>query len=74
MRAFGMLAKMKFLRGGALDLFWYTAESRNSIAHHKETIESLLSTLIVDNLSAAVAIASIPEEIRGYGHVKDPPI
>jgi indolepyruvate ferredoxin oxidoreductase len=74
MRAFGMLAKLKFLRGGAFDIFGYTAErkeERSSIARYKETVASLLTKLSVDNLSAAVAIASIPEEIRGYGHVKE---
>ena len=38
---------------------------------YRETIAVLLAQLNKDNLSAAVAIASIPEEIRGYGHVKD---
>ncbi len=74
MRAFGLLAKMKFLRGSALDIFGYTAErkeERGLIVHYKETIASLLSQLTADNLAAAVAIASLPEEIRGYGHVKE---
>jgi len=31
----------------------------------------LLPQLTADNLAAAVAIASVPEEIRGYGHVKE---
>ena len=74
MRAFGLLAKLKFLRGGALDVFGYTAErkeERGLIVHYKEIVASLLPQLTADNLAAAVAIASIPEEIRGYGHVKE---
>ncbi|SFA87250.1 indolepyruvate ferredoxin oxidoreductase [Collimonas sp. OK607] len=74
MRAFGLLAKLKFLRGSALDIFGYTAErkeERGLIVHYKETIASLLSQLTADNLAAAVAIASLPEEIRGYGHIKE---
>jgi indolepyruvate ferredoxin oxidoreductase len=74
MRAFGVLAKLKFLRGSALDIFGYTAErkeERGLIVHYKEIIASLLPQLTADNLAAAVAIASIPEEIRGYGHVKE---
>ncbi|HEU4372810.1 MAG TPA: DUF6537 domain-containing protein, partial [Telluria sp.] len=35
------------------------------------TIGSLLGKLNADNLAQAVAIASIPEDIRGYGHVKE---
>ena len=31
---------------------------------------SLLTTLNAGNLAAAVEIAAIPEDIRGYGHVK----
>ncbi|MGS0742259.1 indolepyruvate ferredoxin oxidoreductase family protein [Glaciimonas sp. GG7] len=74
MRAFGLLAKCKFLRGGKFDLFGYTAERKEEralITHYRQTIESLLPRLTSENLASAVAIASIPEEIRGYGHVKD---
>jgi indolepyruvate ferredoxin oxidoreductase len=74
MRAFGMLAKLRFLRGGVFDIFGYTTErkeERSAIARYKETVASLLPGLRIDNLSVAVAIASIPEEIRGYGHVKE---
>ena len=35
------------------------------------TLDELLSTLNADNLALAVEIARIPEEIRGYGHVKE---
>ncbi|MEB0014088.1 indolepyruvate ferredoxin oxidoreductase family protein [Glaciimonas sp. Gout2] len=74
MRAFGVLAKCKFLRGSKLDIFGYTAErkeERDLITHYRQTIDALLPRLTSENLASAVAIASIPEEIRGYGHVKD---
>ena len=74
MRAFGVLAKFKFLRGSKLDVFGYTAErkeERDLITHYRQTIEALLPRLKSENLADAVAIASIPEEIRGYGHIKD---
>ena len=74
MRAFGILAKGKFLRGTKLDIFGYTAErkeERELIVHYRQTIEALLPRLTAENLARAVAIASIPEEIRGYGHIKD---
>ncbi len=74
MKAFGVLAKFKGLRGTALDIFGYTAErkmERALIGEYRATVGGLLSKLSADNLSQAVAIASIPEDIRGYGHVKE---
>ncbi|MFL6710181.1 MAG: indolepyruvate ferredoxin oxidoreductase family protein [Massilia sp.] len=74
MKAFGLMAKMKGLRGGPLDIFGYTAERRMEralIGEYRQTVASLLPKLTAENLSQAVAIASIPEDIRGYGHVKE---
>jgi indolepyruvate ferredoxin oxidoreductase len=72
--AFKLLAKLKRLRGTALDVFGYTAErkgERRLIAEYFATIDTLLATLDHDNHALAVEIASIPEQIRGYGHVKE---
>ncbi len=72
--AFGLLAKMKGLRGGTLDFFGRTAERRMEralIKEYKACILELLKTLTVDNRALAAEIARIPEEIRGYGHVKE---
>ena len=74
MRAFSMLAKFKGLRGTALDIFGYTAErkmERALIEQYRQTIGALLPKLTADNLARLTAIASIPEDIRGYGHVKE---
>ncbi|MBV8633346.1 MAG: indolepyruvate ferredoxin oxidoreductase family protein, partial [Burkholderiaceae bacterium] len=74
MRAFGVLAKFKSLRGGAFDIFGYTAErkmERALIGEYRDRIKALLPKLSVENLPKATAIASIPEDIRGYGHVKE---
>ena len=74
MTAFGLMAKLKGLRGGPLDVFGYTAERRMEralIGEYRQTVGALLSKLNADNLAQAVAIASIPEDIRGYGHVKE---
>jgi indolepyruvate ferredoxin oxidoreductase len=73
MAAFRLLAKLKGLRGTALDVFGRTEERRTErtlIAEYSATVESLLVKLTPDNLALAVEIASIPEMIRGYGHVK----
>ena len=72
--AFGVLAKLKFLRGTPLDVFGHTAERRAEralVGEYRACIEELLRTLSAANLVQAVAIASLPEEIRGFGHVKD---
>ena len=73
-RAFKLLAKFKGLRGGALDVFGKTAErkmERQLIADYFTTVDELLSKLDRNNLKLAVDIASIPEHIRGYGHIKE---
>ena len=71
---FGVLAKLKTLRGTPLDIFGYTAErkmERKLIVDYKKTAEEILPRLTADNYAVAVDILSIPEHIRGYGHVKD---
>ncbi len=73
-QAFKLLAKLKGLRGTKLDVFGYTEErqkERALITDYRETILSLLSQLSADNLGQAVAIANLPEKIRGFGHVKE---
>jgi len=72
--AFGWLAKLKGLRGGALDLFGRTEERRTEralIGEYRACVDELLRTLNAANLPLAAEIARIPEEIRGYGHVKE---
>jgi indolepyruvate ferredoxin oxidoreductase len=72
--AFKVLAKLKFLRGGSLDVFGYTKERRTErqlISEYENTIDELLADLSSGNHALAVRIASIPEDVRGYGHVKE---
>ncbi|MGD8790328.1 MAG: indolepyruvate ferredoxin oxidoreductase family protein, partial [Burkholderiales bacterium] len=72
--AFRLLAKLKFLRGGALDVFGYTKERRTEralISGYETIIEEVLRSLTAENHDLAVRIAGIPEEIRGFGHVKE---
>ena len=71
--AFRLLARLKGLRGTALDPFGRTGERRAEralIAEYRACIEELLAGLGVANHAAAVEIARLPEQIRGYGHVK----
>jgi indolepyruvate ferredoxin oxidoreductase len=72
--AFGVLAKLKGLRGGAFDVFGKTEERRTErqlIVEYRACIEELLQGLDAGNVAQAAEIARIPEEIRGYGHVKE---
>jgi len=72
--AFKLVAKLRGLRGTPLDVFGYTAErkgERQLIADYEKTIDDLLTTLDSGNVALAAEIASIPEHIRGYGHVKE---
>ena len=72
--AFRLLAKFKGLRGTALDPFGRNPErklERRLIQDYRATVEALLPKLGPDNHALAVEIASIPERIRGFGHVKD---
>jgi len=74
LKAFGLLAKLKFLRGGKFDIFGRTEERRGErqlIADYEQTVALLLEGLSDDRVALAVEIASIPEHIRGYGHVKE---
>jgi len=70
---FGILARLKGLRGTALDIFGRTEERRMEralIGEYEQTVATLLAGLTRDNLALAVEIASLPEPIRGYGHIK----
>ncbi len=74
LKAFGVLAKLKGLRGTAFDIFGRTEErkmERALIGEYRECVEELLRGLEASNHALAVDIARIPEEIRGYGHVKE---
>jgi len=70
---FGLLAKFRGLRGTALDIFGRTEERRMEralIEEYEQTVAALLAALTRDNHALAVEIASLPESIRGYGHIK----
>ena len=74
MSAFGLLAKLKRLRGTALDPFGYSAERRTEralIGEYRAHVEAALRGLSPASHSAAVTIAEVPEDIRGYGPVKE---
>jgi indolepyruvate ferredoxin oxidoreductase len=73
MPLFRGLATFKFLRGTAFDPFGYTAERRTErklLEDYSALLREIGGNLTSDNHALAVALASIPEKIRGFGHVK----
>jgi indolepyruvate ferredoxin oxidoreductase len=74
MKSFRLLAKYKHLRGTKLDIFGYSAErkmERALIEDYKTTIIGLLGSLNESNRHFASAIARVPDDIRGFGPVKE---
>jgi indolepyruvate ferredoxin oxidoreductase len=72
--AFRVLAKLKGLRGTAFDPFGRTEERKTEralIGEYRASLDEVLAGLSASKLKQAIAIASIPEDIRGYGHVKE---
>ena len=73
MPVFRILAKLKGLRGTPLDIFGYTAERRSEralIAEYEALVDEVLTRLSADNHAVAVELARLPQEIRGFGHIR----
>ncbi len=74
MRAFKILAKLKGLRGTRFDIVGWTEErkmERRLRDEYLANLERLAGELTAENHALAIEIASIPDEIRGFGHVKE---
>ncbi len=74
MSAFRVLAKLRRVRGTALDVFGRTAErkrERSLPGEYEALIDEITAALAPHNHPLAVELAQIPEHIRGYGHVKE---
>ncbi len=70
---FGLLRRLKFLRGTPFDPFGRTPErkmERELISEYEQTIAELLRTLDHENHPLAIEIAGLPEQVRGYGYIK----
>jgi indolepyruvate ferredoxin oxidoreductase len=72
--AFPVLARLKGLRGTPLDIFGYTPErkmERGLIRDFEATLDRLIAGLSAERLGTAVKIAAVPQQIRGFGHIKE---
>ncbi|MCX7645600.1 MAG: indolepyruvate ferredoxin oxidoreductase family protein [Rhodobacteraceae bacterium] len=73
-RAFGLLARLKFLRGTPFDPFGRTAERRMEralIRQYEADMAEVLAKVTPETLEGAVALAELPLQIRGFGPVKE---
>src|SRR5690606_19429749 len=69
-----VLARLKGLRGTVLDIFGRTAErkmERALLAEFEADLDMIARELAPHRLEAATALASVPQTIRGYGHIKE---
>ncbi|WP_293898661.1 indolepyruvate ferredoxin oxidoreductase family protein [Phenylobacterium sp.] len=72
--AFPTLAKLKGLRGTAMDPFGHTAErkmERGLVAEFEAELDRIVGGLDAAHHLLAVKLAQVPQQIRGYGHIKD---
>jgi indolepyruvate ferredoxin oxidoreductase len=70
---FKLLKHLKGLRGTAFDVFGHTEERRTEralIGEYQASIDQVLAKLNADNHALALEIARVPEQIKGFGHVK----
>jgi indolepyruvate ferredoxin oxidoreductase len=73
LKAFGVLARLKGLRGTPLDVFGYTHErqvERRLITEYEALLEEIIGKLAPQNHAVAVGLANVPKKIRGFGHIK----
>ena len=71
---FRLLARAKRLRGTALDLFGYTRErrlERQMIADYERLLDEIVQRLSPATHATTIALATLPLEIRGFGHIKE---
>jgi len=70
---FFVLKNMKVLRGTVLDPFGYSSErkmERSFIMQFEADMNLLLSSKII-NRDAAIALAEIPLQVKGFGYIKE---
>lgn len=74
MGALGVLAKLRRLRGSVLDPFRFGHErrlDRQLLSQYEADVEMLMGCVNEANYSDAVALAALPQRIRGFGHVRE---
>jgi len=73
-QALKIMARLRGLRGTIFDIFGKTAErkmERQLISNYEDLLDEFGKTLTRKKKILAIALASIPSDIRGFGHVKE---
>ncbi|WP_295007340.1 indolepyruvate ferredoxin oxidoreductase family protein [uncultured Dechloromonas sp.] len=74
MKGFQVLSKFKGLRGSFLDVYRNSAERKMAhrlLEQYEQDIDGCITRIAAGNYATAVQIASLPEKVRGYGHVRE---
>ncbi len=68
-----VLARLKWMRGRWFDVTRFNNDrivERKLLADYEALLDEMIEQLTPENHSAAVALARLPEKIRGFGHIK----
>ncbi|WP_421857165.1 indolepyruvate ferredoxin oxidoreductase family protein [Oricola sp.] len=74
MAAFRMLSYLKFMRFSRLNVFSWSDErrlERSTLASYEKDLDRIAALLDGTNLATAENLANWPEEISGYGHIRE---
>lgn len=74
MRFFGLMNRMRFLRGTMLDPFRKSEEAvlaRKLLAEYQSDIDFVLANWSDSTADTLTQLLDLPEHIRGYGHVRE---
>jgi indolepyruvate ferredoxin oxidoreductase len=69
-----LLRSFRFLRGTPFDIFGFASvrrQERELLKWYVDLLDRVISEITNDNLAAAVAIANLPDGIRGYEGIKE---
>lgn len=73
-KALKIIARLRGLRGTVFDIFGRTEErkmERQLVRDYENMLAEFHKSLTGEKLFSAIALASTPSEIRGFGHVKE---
>jgi indolepyruvate ferredoxin oxidoreductase len=74
LKAFGVMSKLRGLRGTLLDPFRNSAEAklaRRLLADYEADVAFALENWSDDKSGDITALLNLPEQIRGYGHIRE---
>jgi len=74
LRAMDLLQRLRWARGSWLDPFRNTPERRHArdlLAQYEDDLGRILASASPSCVEEAVSLAGLPEQIRGFGHVRE---